>query len=90
MLAADISPHNFEGKRALPVVTATLLEAMPSFAVQSKPYTFRVTATFDGNYHGINENTASATLRINYVSLSVHGVFWVRYRFFFAKIEVVR
>ena len=65
MLAADIAPRNFKGG-ALPAVTVTLIEAMPPLATQSEPYTFSVTATFDGN-DGKTQNNASATLRINYV-----------------------
>ena len=67
LLAADISPRDYEGKYAQPVVTATLLAALPPSAMQSRPYTFSVTATFAD---GSNNQIAYVTLQINYVRLS--------------------
>ena len=52
--------------REQPVVTVTLLAAMPKMAKWSEPYTFTVTANFvDGL--GITQNEAFAILHINYV-----------------------
>ena len=64
ILAAEIAPQNAEGGSFLPVVTARMLAALPPSSRPSEPYKFTVTAKFAG-YEA--ENTASATLRINYV-----------------------
>ena len=64
-LGADISPKGPQVLRAEPTVTVTLLAAIPQMAKESDPYTFTVTAWFDSIE---TENTAFATLHINYVS----------------------
>jgi hypothetical protein len=71
VLGADIAPQNFKGTRLLPVVTATMLAALPPSSRPSEPYRFTVTAKFAGHKA---ENTASATLRINYVRVFYHVV----------------
>ena len=65
-LAGNIAPKNFKDMRMPPVVTVTMLAALPPSSRPSEPYKFSVTATFAGK--GV-QNTASATLEINHVRL---------------------
>ena len=66
-LAGNIAPKNFKGMQMPPVVTVTMLAALPPSSRPSEPYKFSVTATFAGD--GV-KNTASATLEINHVRFS--------------------
>ena len=62
MLVGDIAPPNSGG--FLSIVTVRMLAALPASSRPSDPYKFTVAAKFSGT---TAQNTASATLRINYV-----------------------
>ena len=73
ILGADIAPRNLEGTRSQPVVTVTLLAAIPPLARRSEAYIFTVTAEFDGGDAEIRtSNMASTTLLINHVRCCCH------------------
>ena len=65
ILGADIAPKGLQVARTDPVVTVTLLSALPKMAKTSLPYTFAVTASFASTD---SKSEAYATLYINYVS----------------------